>query len=82
MIGCFRTLQGWEHEDIVAEYRHFAGRKARALDEAFIKAYEPSLSVRKTAEDLNVSSWAIVPDALAGDSFGERDALSQDEPKV
>jgi hypothetical protein len=82
MIGCFRTLQGWEHEDIVTEYRHFAGRKARALDEVFIKAYEPSLSVRKTAENLNVASWVIAPDALAGNSPGERDALSHDEHKA
>lgn len=82
MVGCFRTLQGWSHEDIVTEYRHFAGRKARALDEAFINAYEPSLSVRKTAENLDVASWVIAPDALIGNSPGEHDTLSRDEPKA
>ncbi|KAF3399963.1 putative tyrosine-protein phosphatase [Penicillium rolfsii] len=82
MIGCFRTLQGWEQEDIVAEYRLFAGRKARALDEAFIHAYKPSLSVRKTAENLDIASWVTSPDALTGNLPVEGDHLPHDTHEV
>lgn len=71
MVGCFRKLQGWTYEAIVAEYRSFAGKKARVLDEAFIQAYKPGRGVRKTVLRLNVPSWTAAPDHLTESPSGD-----------
>ncbi|KAJ5787242.1 hypothetical protein N7457_002232 [Penicillium paradoxum] len=57
VIGCFRRLQLWDIDDIIAEYRQYAGPKARPLDESLIRAYEPG-DLWKTAQEANVSSWS------------------------
>ena len=31
---------GWEHHRIIAEYRRYAGAKARVLDEKFIELFD------------------------------------------
>ncbi|KAJ5963543.1 uncharacterized protein N7479_003419 [Penicillium vulpinum] len=41
VVGCFRRLQGWKLENILEEYRMYAGTKFRLLDEEFIERYEP-----------------------------------------
>lgn len=64
MVGCLRKVQGWDHRKIVDEYMHYAGRKARPLDEAFIQAYNPRQGIRRTAKRLNVASWVAVPDEM------------------
>eukprot|EP00033_Pygsuia_biforma_P002975 GCRY01003276.1.p1 GENE.GCRY01003276.1~~GCRY01003276.1.p1 ORF type:complete len:210 (+),score=28.33 GCRY01003276.1:193-822(+) len=40
IIGCLRKLQGWSLTSIFAEYRRFAGTKARALDQQFMELFD------------------------------------------
>jgi hypothetical protein len=61
MIACFRKVQAWDHQSIVNEYRSFAGKKARALDEEFIQTYTPPRDILATAKRLGVASWVAVP---------------------
>ncbi|KAF2745739.1 hypothetical protein M011DRAFT_133888 [Sporormia fimetaria CBS 119925] len=40
VVGCFRRLQGQEPEQVFTEYHHYAGAKARILDEVFIESFD------------------------------------------
>ena len=43
VVGCLRRLQGWNFMSIVAEYRSFAGVKARFVNEQFIELFDTEL---------------------------------------
>ncbi|GLI77650.1 tyrosine-protein phosphatase siw14 [Penicillium ochrochloron] len=82
MIACFRKLQGWGRHTVINEYRSFAWKKARPLDEAFFAAYSPSRSIREKAKRLNIAAWVTVPDRLTNSkASNERPKLSRNEPK-
>lgn len=40
VIGCFRKIIGWDLADILEEYHHYAGAKARVLDERYLEMFE------------------------------------------
>jgi hypothetical protein len=82
MIACFRKLQGWGRDAVLNEYRSFAGKKARPLDEAFIAAYSPLRSIGEKAKRLNIAAWVTVPDRPTNSkASSERPKLSRNEPK-
>lgn len=78
MIACFRKVQAWDHQSIVNEYRSFAGKKARALDEEFIQTYTPPRDILATAKRLGVASWVAVPYPVTSNTADERPALSRE----
>lgn len=43
VVGCLRKLQRWTYASIVAEYRRFAGAKAREDNERFIELFDADL---------------------------------------
>ena len=40
VIGCYRKMCDWGMDKVVAEYRNYAGAKARSLDEKYIAAFD------------------------------------------
>lgn len=44
LVGCFRKMSGGTPEKIFEEYRHYAGPKARILDERFIDMFDIKLA--------------------------------------
>ncbi|CAG8514483.1 7592_t:CDS:2 [Ambispora gerdemannii] len=42
-IGCLRKLQNWSFSSIVAEYRSYAGNKARYVNQQFIELFDMDL---------------------------------------
>lgn len=40
VVACLRKIIGWTHDQVLAEYRHHAGAKARALDERYIDTFD------------------------------------------
>jgi len=49
VIGCYRKINDWTMADIVEEYKHYAGVKARDLDEKYIRLFDED-SMRTTIE--------------------------------
>lgn len=56
MVGCFRKLQGWDHEDIIEEYETFASLKARYHDAEFIRDFDTSV-LEDLAEYVGAPDW-------------------------
>ena len=40
VVACSRKILGWSSQDIIAEYRKYAGAKARELDERYIENFD------------------------------------------
>lgn len=80
MIACFRKVQGWALNAIIAEYRQFAGDYACALDEDFIKAYNPH-GMKRRAARVHVATWVANDERLTSNTADERPLLvdSSDE---
>lgn len=79
MIACFRKVQGWALNAIIAEYRQLAGDYACDLDEMFIKAYSPH-GMKRRATRVHVATWVAKDERLTSNT-AERPLLvdSSDE---
>ncbi|MCJ1323584.1 hypothetical protein MMC10_000245 [Thelotrema lepadinum] len=40
VTGCYRKMNGWSMNSILDEYRHYAGAKARSLDEKYMAEFD------------------------------------------
>ncbi|CAI2176046.1 12097_t:CDS:2 [Funneliformis geosporum] len=54
-VGCLRKLQNWNFNSIVAEYRCYAGNKARYVNEQFIELFDMDLITLPH----NLPSWFL-----------------------
>ncbi|CAG8435392.1 10752_t:CDS:2 [Funneliformis mosseae] len=54
-VGCLRKLQNWNFNSIAAEYRCFAGNKARYVNEQFIELFDMDLITLPH----NLPSWFL-----------------------
>ena len=67
VIGCYRKINDWTMEQILEEYRKYAGRKARDLDERYIGLFDAE--AMKTAIEMSLPA-----------AFPQRKMLSQSAP--
>jgi hypothetical protein len=70
-VGCFRRASGIHMEDVLQEYRHYAGKKVRPLDEKFISEFDLGL-VTEISASIGISgeiSLAAVSGTLMSTLF-------------
>ena len=56
VVGCYRKIHDWTTPTVLAEYRKYAGSKARLLDERFIELFDEraALAGFSTADVMSV----------------------------
>lgn len=64
VVACLRKILGWGFEDIINEYRKYASKKARVLDERFIELYDER-PLRWMAQREQLARQVSIPEPFA-----------------
>lgn len=54
VIGCYRKINGWSMENVLDEYRKYAGAKARVLDEKYMTLFNKDDMVKALGYTANL----------------------------
>ncbi|PYI17719.1 tyrosine phosphatase [Aspergillus violaceofuscus CBS 115571] len=77
VVACFRKIQGWRIEDVLAEYQTYSFPKSRPLDQKFIMAFDAS-QLSSLAQVSGVQMWqsASQPKALSEENAKDQASSS------
>lgn len=80
VVGCYRKMSDWKIDAILDEYRHYAGLKARSLDEKYISDFDKygmAMRLNDIVYQLARDNYGFLTPPSSDRSFKDSDSKAQ-----